>query len=378
MPGWTFWLAFLLFLVCCLVGVFCPSINEAKLSTTPLLGQSGPSVNGTQLLTTTLLQGLPIKKPSEAEDYQRQDQSAFDLHNKSPLLSITQAILATTTLAPHAVRRHVYVDMGANWANTLRLWRDVAKGRSELWEVYAFEASPLIQPYVEEFVVWLNGGGPKPPLVIPPAGSSTHLKMYARMYGCSTTQFRECMWKKFKRPLATLKPNPALNSTALVTSRLAEAGHPATFKSRYTFVPAAVSSANGTLELGVVDADQMIRGGAISYGSGARAGVHMTVLMVDVVSWMISHFREDDFIFVKLDAEGAEHMILNTLIQRGKFNLIDVLLMECHGIAGNCNNLMTRVRNEAARTRTQVLTESSKYPGYDSFSAPNLYFPIEP
>ena len=104
----------------------------------------------------------------------------------------------------------------------------------------------------------------------------------------------------------------------------------------------------------------------------------MSVIMVDVVSWMISHFREDDFIFLKLDAEGAEHMILNTLIQRGKFNLIDVLLMECHNNAGNCDNLMKRVRNEAARTLTQVLTESDKFPGYDSLSTPSKYFPIHP
>ena len=61
--------------------------------------------------------------------------------------------------------RHVYVDMGANWANTLRLWHDMGKAKpGSHWEVYAFEASPLIQPYVENLTRHLNRKGPKPVL----------------------------------------------------------------------------------------------------------------------------------------------------------------------------------------------------------------------
>ena len=65
--------------------------------------------------------------------------------------------------------RYVYVDMGANWANTLRLWHDMGKAKpGSHWEVYAFEASPLIQPFVESFTRYLNGAAAQPPLTVRP------------------------------------------------------------------------------------------------------------------------------------------------------------------------------------------------------------------
>ena len=55
--------------------------------------------------------------------------------------------------------RRVYIDAGANWANTLRLYDelgtifpDVRAASSQPWEIYAFEASPVIHPCAEEFV----------------------------------------------------------------------------------------------------------------------------------------------------------------------------------------------------------------------------------
>ena len=66
--------------------------------------------------------------------------------------------------------RRVYIDAGANWANTLRLYRDELhklsrfpvkrSTSSQPWEIYAFEASPVIQPFVEDFVKHLNGLAP--------------------------------------------------------------------------------------------------------------------------------------------------------------------------------------------------------------------------
>mmetsp|Transcript_1307 Transcript_1307/g.3224 ORF Transcript_1307/g.3224 Transcript_1307/m.3224 type:complete len:212 (+) Transcript_1307:1-636(+) len=189
---------------------------------------------------------------------------------------------------------------------------------------------------------------------------------------------RSCMYKKFEAQLASLKPDPALNSSELVASRLRVASTPAVGKSRYTFVPAAVSASDGWLQLGRVDAGQMIRGGAHSFGVYANAGVTMSVRMADVVTWMISSFREEDFIFLKLDAEGAEFGILNGLMEQGKFGLIDMLLMECHNVAGDCQTLMSKVKDTAKTTNTQVLTESGQNPGFDFCSQPRYYRPQDP
>ena len=67
--------------------------------------------------------------------------------------------------------RRVFIDLGANWCNTLRLYEDLVDKETTLpdapWEIFAFEASPLIAPYADRFVAWLNGddGGLRRPCV---------------------------------------------------------------------------------------------------------------------------------------------------------------------------------------------------------------------
>ena len=82
--------------------------------------------------------------------------------------------------------RYIYIDMGVNWANTLRLYRDYGfcGGVDEKWEVYGFEAMPLIVPYANSFVQWLNGVGGKPPMELPPTGSDHELFHFAKKHKC--------------------------------------------------------------------------------------------------------------------------------------------------------------------------------------------------
>ena len=78
--------------------------------------------------------------------------------------------------------RHIYIDAGANWANTLRLFRDLSPAAaSEPWEVYAFEASPLILPFLEEFTRWLSSGrdGTAPTSCLPTSGSTDDFVLVA-------------------------------------------------------------------------------------------------------------------------------------------------------------------------------------------------------
>ena len=181
--------------------------------------------------------------------------------------------------------RNVYVDVGANWANTLRLYHDVAEHfklapHAAPWEVYAFEASPYIQPYVEAFVEHLNSGAAPPCLTVPPAGSTWTLAEYAYHYGCcagsnasnsweeysqrldgqhchfhccdtespsgTSPGFAECMYNLFETPVNRLVSSPVLNDSTLVASRLEQAALPPTHlrrdEARYTFVPAAAGS----------------------------------------------------------------------------------------------------------------------------------------
>lgn len=265
--------------------------------------------------------------------------------------------------------RRIYIDMGTNWANTLRLHEDLAhltdgvpgtdgdteSGTSTQWQVVGFEASPLIWPYVDRFVTYLNGAGPRPTLCVPPAGSSTHLEKYTKAYGCASGGMT-CMFKRLKLELDRLRPDPKLNGSALVQTRLrdavtcfrgARARIPADGSS-FSFIPAGVGTVAGWMDV-YSPPRQLIRGGSVdldgkvmraiggsktldlnngmSAGEGARDHTYR-VPVADVVGWMERTLRERDLVILKMDVEGAEQSILEAMIDRDLLRRIDVLSLE--------------------------------------------------
>ena len=66
--------------------------------------------------------------------------------------------------------------------------------------------------------------GPKPAQTVPNTGSTSTLVKSARSYGCDCKKPRSvvlnCLAKKLKGSLKSLKPDPTLNSTELIQSRL--------------------------------------------------------------------------------------------------------------------------------------------------------------
>jgi hypothetical protein len=80
--------------------------------------------------------------------------------------------------------------MGANWCNTMQLYESLPETATlahagSPWHIFAVEAAPLIQPYVERCVAALAAGQPLPVPPVPPAGSSMQLLNYANDLGCS-------------------------------------------------------------------------------------------------------------------------------------------------------------------------------------------------
>merc|ERR1719171_2211801 len=209
---------------------------------------------------------------------------------------------------------------------------------------------------------------------------------------------RECMWKKFAGPLEALAPDPALNKSELIQARLAEAQVPSRNQTRYTFIPAAVGSENGFMDLRQMNAKQMIRGGAHSTPPVEEGGVTkwvkskmpwaqkdtLRVHVVDVVTWLAESFREQDYVFIKMDVECAEHAIIDAWLKTGVGRLVDKLAWECHSGCGGgslqrngyaCSQTERRLRNS---TNATIIHEGSKqhnFYGYDSFSSPDLYYP---
>ena len=264
--------------------------------------------------------------------------------------------------------RNVYVDLGANWCNSLRLFAHVpsAPPPTEPWQVYAFEAAPLIVPFVERCCADLTRGLPLPRAPVPPTGSSQQLLKHARSLNCTNkgrAQQFSCIGRALNASLHALQPSPELSANAsLLRARLhgarrrgcsaaaAAAGAgaggrappPAARRSHYRLIPAAASAHDGQLQM-AGSPMQMMRGG--SFGSNkaepnGRAGHLFNASLVDVVRWLRTSFALDDFVVLKMDIEGAENEIVPALLATNTSRLVDVLLWECHlklrGPPGKC------------------------------------------
>jgi FkbM family methyltransferase len=82
------------------------------------------------------------------------------------------------------------------------------------------------------------------------------------------------------------------------------------------FLAYAVSTSNGTAKFG---------GDMGHMGAG-----DLTVKTIDFSDFLTRHIRDEDFLVVKMDIEGAEMDVLPWLIKQGTVNLIDELFVELH------------------------------------------------
>jgi hypothetical protein len=292
--------------------------------------------------------------------------------------------------------RLVYLDLGVNWANTLRLYRDigVCSPDDPRWEIYGFEAMPLLHPYVNQVTNWLNGLQERPPMELPPAGSSADLGLFAKHFDChNVPPFRKgyclsgckrCMAEKLHDKLGNLTVDPELEERRRVDAALALAARPnapTTGRPRYAFVPAAVGVKDATMTL-AVSRFQLLHGGAHppdpKHYPATLKGLFLqedfSVNSVNVVEWMVANFQRKDWVVVKMDIEGVEFDVFEDLFRRGMVCLIDVLIWQCHTAARpasehrrGCIMLRQRISREcrAMKIIEETPNGASGYSGID-------------
>ena len=288
---------------------------------------------------------------------------------------------------PH--RRRVYIDLGVNWANTVHLFEQVDKSGAA-YEVYGFEASPLIQPFAEDYFAWLNGDIlHEPESCLPPSGSTDDLNRYASLYGCpqarqpsENERMRKCMFGRLARSLRALRPNPRLNSSNLLRQRLDSVRKSrclsADGRNHYTFIPAAAGGSAAKWLSFYGPPHQLIRGGALSDEIVGRkreqgdSAYDFRVRVVDVASWIARSFDVSDYVFLKIDIEGTEHELLEQMVRDGTMPIVDVLSIECHRwVPGkDCRRLDSSIRKAAPKM--EILKERRDHFGTDSRSGPRM------
>ena len=305
--------------------------------------------------------------------------------------------------SPCAPRR-IFVDLGANWCNTLKLYEQLpAQWTHALpptrWEVYAFEASPLITPFVEQCARELSAGRELPVPPVTPAGSTKELiRLQTQASICPSTpeafgidvrnlsaaharqavtfQRRACALRAARQGLARLKSNPALYLPEVLSERLASAracrgagdqgGHDVV-----TLLPAAAGAKNGSMLLWGTS-DDLISGGLTSERKLVRPGsmrARHKVPVVDVAAWLLDSFKVADIVVLKIDIEGAEHAFIPRLIASNATRLLDAVLWECHQVSGKPSCRDHQKALEMARVPI-VLQEPYNFAGWAGAFAP--------
>ena len=264
-----------------------------------------------------------------------------------------------------------FLDLGANWANTLTLYTALRTPARPLWNIVAFEASPLVQPFLRDYCAFLNGErDEEPENCLPRSGSTEHLLRYAPKYGCPTSAHmgRICMWKCLESHLNALVPDPTLNSSDYVDRALQNALlPPLNGRDRYTVVPAAVGNAKGWTTV-YETPQQLIRGGALS---NTRLEMQpKRVNTVDVAEWLL-HLPADAYVFLKMDIEGAEHDLVRRMEQLGSHRRVHILSIECHG--KKCRRTMERIKS----WNVTIMTEKEHH-GMDDLARSHLTNPVVP
>ena len=165
---------------------------------------------------------------------------------------------------------------------------------SEIWEIYAFEASPFLQRYVNEYVDYKNGLRLEPIVNIPRSGSSYDLASYGPKYGWkgSVPQIKNCIYSQIGPELKKLKPDPYFNNGSLINERTSLAAE-APYKNRYVHIPAAAGIKDWSFKVWGDEKSQLI-GGVTSVNIGKWNAY--VVPMVDIVTWMHKYFSKDDII----------------------------------------------------------------------------------
>jgi len=268
--------------------------------------------------------------------------------------------------------RNIYLDLGANWGQTLDLFPELCgaalcSSMDEAYEVFSFEASPYISPFVEQLTHALNRHSEQPIPPIPPSGSTRDLRRLNQKQGSpcptETNLLRKCYLDKHMDILRTLKPDPSLNSSSLISSRLDSAANSS--HEKYTFIPAAVSDKDSWFAIKQSLMGLLI-GGTSTFGKdpgffGEGYLPTLYVRTVNLIKWLEVNFYQEDMIIVKMDIEGAEHDVIKSMIKTGTHKLIDVLAWECHSKGGDCGFLKKTLEQF---TEIKVLVEGKNYHGW--------------
>ena len=213
--------------------------------------------------------------------------------------------------------------------------------------------------FIENTTQYLNNDTKeKPSLPFPVTGSKFEAAAKSLKYGCTHPHLNKhhgkiqqivrnnqkirdylynCLVKKIN--LKNMKLPILSVDKRMIETRMQVASHwNILSKSRYTLIPAAAGTYNGTIKVAHSTPESIFRG----MFEKPNNKQYYSSFVMDFVSWLQLHFKESDYIFLKMDIEGGEYDLIPEMVRSGAMKLIDKFAWECHHNAKsnlNCKEL---------------------------------------
>jgi FkbM family methyltransferase len=251
-----------------------------------------------------------------------------------PLSINYSPVIAPSTAGSNPTPRNIYIDGGAKDATTMMFFEQAAHSpfKNTPWDVYSFEPCPIffeLDEYEADHLSHRNSAVRTPRYVSVPVSCGDEPEKFRVEGECKnalmqTIKFQQTVLSEYNaKPLDVAKVEQRLKRRPDSEQALPPGW--------FSFVPAAISSTDGVLQFSW-SVDNVWNGGGTSVGIDTHdmAVQKFDVVAMDFAKWLPTVARPVDYVYVKLDIEGAEFAVLERLMETGAIHLIDELSIEFH------------------------------------------------
>ena len=238
--------------------------------------------------------------------------------------------------------RNIYLDLGAFQGDTLQLFKQhgipLRCHPNVDWEVFAFEACPLLAHSTQLLVDSLNNQSVDPPVLYTDIPGMQELVEEVYRKNLPFSNQLRLFFEKYEALLVSRCSSRGSFADLLLfdkeerKTQLAEARTPPdTSGTKYSLYAMGVGHRDSILKMDWAYSNYINGGGnllGIDYGRPSHV-FHVPVLRLS--TWLKESFNKEDYIYVKMDIEGMEFLLLEDLIKTGCLEYINEMDVEWHG-----------------------------------------------
>lgn len=238
--------------------------------------------------------------------------------------------------------RNIYLDLGAFQGDTLQMFNlngVSSRCHSNIdWEVFAFEACPLLAHCTQLRVDALNNVSIDPPVSYSEIPNMQELVENVYKHNHPFGEELRLLFEKYEHLLISRissqgpYKNLVTQTSETLKSRLSEAKDPLpSLGTKYTSYAMGVGAEDTILEMDWTFSNYINGGGNllnIYYGTPNHI---FYVPIIKLSRWIRESFTKEDFIYIKMDIEGMEFLLLDDLIKTGCLDFINEMDIEWHG-----------------------------------------------